>query len=93
MDSKTAMMRNERERAAREAADLLLTAIATLESAALALEEACAPSLVHRARTVESSVERLQADLARVIGDIVRERVVEEYGQRPKARTPRLYIA
>jgi len=93
MDSKTSIMRNDRERAAREAADLLLSVIASLESTSLALEEACSPSLCHRARTLATSAERLQVDIARVIGDIVRERVVEEYAHRSESRRPNLHIA
>jgi len=93
MDTKTAMMRNDRERSAREAADLLISVIATLEGASLALEDACSPSLSHRAQTLRTTAERLQADVAVVLGNIVRERVVEEYSQRPDTRKPSLYIA
>lgn len=93
METKTSVMRNDRERAAREAADLLISVIATLESTSLALEEARAPSLYHRAQTLRATAERLQVDVARVIGDIVRERVVEEYARRPDLRKRSLHIA
>lgn len=90
----TARMRQERELHAREAADRLLHVIAELEKAAILLVQAGQPTLHHRTRTVQGAAERLQTDVAGAIGDLVRERVIEELSQKPESRpTPNLSIA
>lgn len=86
MTTETARLRYEREVAAREAADRLLDIIADLEKVAILLVQAGQPSLHHRSRTVQASAERLQTDVAGAIGDIVRERVIEELS--PKTESP-----
>ena len=82
-------LRAERELAAREAADRLLAMIGELEKTAILLVQAGQPTLHHRTRTVQAATERLQTDVAAAIGDLVRERVIEELSPRPEARPTR----
>lgn len=89
MTTETARLRYEREIAAREAADRLLDIIAELEKAAILLVAAGQPSLHHRTRTVQASTERLQTDVAAAIGDLVRERVIEELSPRAEPQPAR----
>lgn len=84
MSSHTAELRYTRELAARDAADQLLDVIAQLERTAILLVQAGHPSLHHRTRTVQAAAERLQTDVAGAIGDLVRERVVEDLSRRPE---------
>lgn len=85
----TGRLRQERELAAREAADRLLAMIGELEKAAILLVQAGQPALHHRTRTVQAAAERLQTDVAAAIGDLVRERVIEELSQRRDGRPAR----
>lgn len=85
----TARLRAERELSAREAADRLLAMIGELEKTAILLVQAGQPTLHHRTRTVQAAAERLQTDVAGAIGDLVRERVIEELTPRAEARPAR----
>jgi hypothetical protein len=96
MSTHTSELRYERELAARDAADQLLDIIAQLERAAILLVQAGQPSLHHRTRTVQAAAERLQTDVAGAIGDLVRERVVEDLSRRPERSAdtaPTLHVA
>jgi len=88
-ETHVARLRAERELAAREAADRLLAMIGELEKTAILLVQAGQPTLHHRTRTVQAAAERLQTDVAAAIGDLVRERVIEELSPRPEARPAR----
>lgn len=85
--SKVAEKRSERERCAREAARRLADVIEELDAIATFLETAGQPPLHNRTVSLRQSAGRLQADVASVVGDLVRERVVEaiaaENGPRP----------
>lgn len=85
----TGRLRAEREIAAREAADRLLAMIGELEKAAILLVQAGQPTLHHRTRTLQGATERLQTDVAGAIGDLVRERVIEELSPRQETRPAR----
>lgn len=76
--SKISEMRKERERAAREGAEVLATVLEALDRAADALEKAGDPALYHRATGLRASTERLRRDVAWAVGDLVRERIAEE---------------
>lgn len=84
-----ARLRAERELAAREAADRLLAMIGELEKTAILLVKSGQPTLHHRTRTVQAAAERLQTDVAGAIGDLVRERVIEELTPKPESRPER----
>ena len=92
--SRTERLRQERELVAREAADRLLVVIGELEKTAILLAQAGQPALHHRTRTVQAAANRLQTDVAGAIGDLVRERVVDELSRRADAGQRRsLHIA
>lgn len=84
----TGRERHEKERALREAAERLLTALTEIDRVAEGLVSAGEEALQQRARTLISSGTRLQEDVALALGDTIRERVVEEFSRRP-AEAPR----
>lgn len=75
--------RQEKERALREAAERLLSALEEIERSAEGLIEAEEQALHQRAKTLIASGLRLQEDVALALGDTIRERVVEEFSRRP----------
>jgi len=76
--SRIAEGRDERERCAREAARKLAAMLGELDAVAALMATAGDPALYNRSRSIRSSVDRLQVDVAAAVGDLVRERVVEE---------------
>lgn len=76
--SRVAELRDERERAAREAARALGTVLEGLDRVTSLLEAAGEPALHHRAAGIRGAAARLQGEVAGAVGDLVRERVVEE---------------
>ncbi len=82
----------DRERSLREAAEVLLSALETIERVSARLAEADEGALHQRAETLLSSGNRLQEDVARALGDEVRERIVGEFSN-PRAKKPKLSVA
>ncbi len=81
-----------RERSLRAAAEILLSALETIERVSTRLVEADEGALHQRAETLLSGGNRLQDDVARALGDEVRERIVDEFSN-PKAKKPKLSVA
>ncbi len=82
----------DRERSLREAAESLLSALETIQRVSTRLAEADEGALHQRAETLLSGGNRLQEDVARALGDEVRERIVGELSN-PKAKKPKLSVA
>ena len=82
----------DRERSLREAAESLLSALETIQRVSKRLAEADEGALHQRAETLLSGGNRLQEDVARALGDEVRERIVGELSN-PKAKKPKLSVA
>ena len=82
----------DRERSLREAAEVLLSALETIERVSARLVEADEGALHQRAETLLSGGNRLQDDVARALGDELRERIVGEFSNQ-KARKPKLSVA
>ena len=90
--SRETVRSDERERSLREAAEVLLSALETIERVSKRLAAADEGALHQRAETLLSGGNRLQEDVARALGDEVRERIVGEFSYL-KPKKPTLSVA